>query len=352
MSRDIEDRLARSIEQATPDMLDSLMSELKLDEKSEPSLRDRMIEKPEDDNRIDNDKVEAVNRRRSGRRAGARRRVISIALGAAAMLALVVGVTAVLRKDAGRAFAKVDLDVNPGIEMTIDDKEKVIEVIPVNKDGEIIIGEMDLKGTDIVIACNALIGSMLTNGYLNDRSNSILVSVAANDAARGQQIEKQLSDNINRYLDNTTIAAAILGQYVEADDELERFAEDNGISVGKAWLIRKLLSSGGVKMTEESLLALSTQELIFLGQERKVNSETSIGTADTSGYIDKEEAFAIALEKAGLDKTQVSEVETETDSEDGLIVYEIEFKSGDSEYEFDINAETGEIISSEIEEDD
>ena len=42
----------------------------------------------------------------------------------------------------------------------------------------------------------------------------------------------------------------------------------------------------------------------------------------------------------------------ELDTDDGVAVYEIEFKVGNVEYEYDINAISGEIISSKSEVDD
>ena len=71
----------------------------------------------------------------------------------------------------------VMLDVNPSLSMTVSSKERVLSVTPFNQDAEVILGDMDLTGTDLDVAVNALIGSMLQNGYLSDIQNAILVSV-------------------------------------------------------------------------------------------------------------------------------------------------------------------------------
>jgi aspartate aminotransferase len=62
-----------------------------------------------------------------------------------------------------------------------------------------------------------------------------------------------------------------------------------------------------------------------------------------------QKAAEAALNNAGLSRSQVSDVRVEYDSEDGLIVYEVEFTFGGTEYEYDINAVTGEILSHETE---
>ena len=71
--------------------------------------------------------------------------------------------------------------------------------------------------------------------------------------------------------------------------------------------------------------------------------------AQTSG-ISAEKAKQIALSHAGVGAATFTKVELDTD--DGIKVYEIEFKVGNVEYEYDINASNGAIIKSSSEIDD
>lgn len=71
--------------------------------------------------------------------------------------------------------------------------------------------------------------------------------------------------------------------------------------------------------------------------------------AKTSG-ISAEKAKQIALSHAGVGAATFTKVELDTD--DGIKVYEIEFKVGNVEYEYDINASNGAIIKSSSEIDD
>ena len=41
----------------------------------------------------------------------------------------------------------------------------------------------------------------------------------------------------------------------------------------------------------------------------------------------------------------MAQLEIEFDSEDGLMVYEVEFYAGGTEYDYDINARTGEVVN-------
>lgn len=84
----------------------------------------------------------------------------------------------------------VSLDVNPSIEIQVNAKEHVLKVEPKNEDGRKVVGEMDFSGSSLDVTVNALIGSMLRNGYLNENANSILVSVDTRDAAKGSALRK------------------------------------------------------------------------------------------------------------------------------------------------------------------
>ena len=335
-NNEIEKRLASAFNAAAPDMLDELMAELDLNEKPEPSMREKLADGEQD----------------RYKKAVVRSRTFRTLMSCAAAFILLVGGVTVWNNINAKVLAVVDIDVNPSIELSINGKEKVVEATAVNEDGKAILDDMDLKGSDVKTACNAIVGSMLTKGYLNDKSNSILLSVSSGDQAKGQAIEAELSDGINSYIGSSSITPAVLGQYVEDSDDLKKFATNNGISTGKAQLIRSLLETGGTRMTEDSLLSLSTQELIVLGQERNVDGGTMHGEAYTGEYIGYESALAAALGHAGLDSSQVSGTEVEMDCENGVIVYEVDFKYGGQEYEYEINASTGEIMVSDVDIDD
>jgi uncharacterized membrane protein YkoI len=78
----------------------------------------------------------------------------------------------------------------------------------------------------------------------------------------------------------------------------------------------------------------------------------------TAGYakagrtvIGKDEAKVIALEDAALNEDEVTFIRTKLERDDGRTVYEVEFYSTDTEYDYEIDAYTGEIVSfdSEVE---
>ena len=69
-----------------------------------------------------------------------------------------------------------------------------------------------------------------------------------------------------------------------------------------------------------------------------ITSKTTSTTTSSSGDIGAEKAKQIALEHAGLSASKVSFIKTEADYDDGRKVYDIEFYSGNKEYDYEILA--------------
>lgn len=79
-------------------------------------------------------------------------------------------------------------------------------------------------------------------------------------------------------------------------------------------------------------------------------ASTAAPTGAHTSEISAEKAKQIAFSHAGVGGATFTKVELDTD--DGIKVYEIEFKVGNVEYEYDINASNGAIIKSSSEIDD
>lgn len=65
--------------------------------------------------------------------------------------------------------------------------------------------------------------------------------------------------------------------------------------------------------------------------------------------VTAEEAKAAALKKAGLKESQVDYMEAHLDRDDGRLVYEGKFFSGELEYEFEVDASTGKVTDWDVE---
>lgn len=69
---------------------------------------------------------------------------------------------------------------------------------------------------------------------------------------------------------------------------------------------------------------------------------------ETAALLTEEEAAAIALEHAGLTAEQVTGLLVRYELDDRVPEYEVDFRVDRMEYEYTIHAETGEILSFEM----
>ena len=239
----------------------------------------------------------------------------------------------------------VTLDVNPSLAMEVSAREKVLDVTALNDDALTILDGMDLQGTDLDVAVNAIIGSMLRTGYLSDVQNAILVSVENQDAARSAQLQQEITDAISAVFSDDALEPAVLSQSVTGDEALAALAEEYGISLGKAALIQEVTAQDPTLRLSD-LAPLSVNEIALIAQSRQLQSQsvTQTGAASDKSCIGQDAALSIALDHAGLTSSQIYELDVELDSEDGIMVYEIEFESSAGEYEYDIHAHTGQIV--------
>ncbi|MBO5716024.1 MAG: PepSY domain-containing protein [Clostridia bacterium] len=67
--------------------------------------------------------------------------------------------------------------------------------------------------------------------------------------------------------------------------------------------------------------------------------------------VNRKKAVEIAVNKAGVARSDIRDLDVEFDVERGIAVWEIDFEHGALEYSFDVDAETGSITKVERERD-
>ncbi|MBQ8803831.1 MAG: PepSY domain-containing protein [Tyzzerella sp.] len=318
--RELELRFKKAVEACTPDVLDKVMAE------------------------CDNyqDKVIPFERKQNYFRK-------FTAIAAACVVIAGAGIFGFLNLSASRVASIVSLEVNPSIELKINKDEEVLEANAMNADAEEILAGMKLKGLDIHTATNALIGSLLKHGYIDELANSILLSVEDEDSVRGDALQETLSEEINAILTGASVNASILSQYVDGE-VVDAVSQEYQISHGKAALIEHILAANSNYTFEElSKLSVNELSLIISNPKNQVEAVKATGEATEQAYIGAEQANMIAFAHAGIEESSVYDLEVEIDYEYHMMVYDVEFESGDVEYEYFINAMTGEVVEYEKE---
>ena len=273
---------------------------------------------------------------------------------AAAFVLLIGGMTGFQVYQANYTVASlISLDVNPSIEIQVNQKEQVLAVNARNEDAKIVVGDMNFKGSSLDVTINALIGSMLRNGYLNEMANSILVSVDNQDPLKGAELQERLASEINEVLQTGSFNGAVLSQTISADSSLRELADTYGITLGKTQLIQQIISQNTLYSFED-LVPLSINELNLLSESGnlKLANVSSLGTASDKAYLGEEKAKKAALSHANVAVDKITNYQIELDYENGGMVYEIEFDCEGFEYDYDIDAVTGAVLKNHKEPDD
>ena len=249
----------------------------------------------------------------------------------------------VLYQQANAVASVVSLDVNPSIELKVSRNEKVLVCTPLNEDAKAILADMsngaDLKGAKLDVAVNAIVGSLVRNGYLDSISSAIMISVEDKDTARAEKLQRELTSTVDGVLQTSEAKAAVLTQTLTQDAAREQQARENNISTGKAALVNRVLAINPA-LKFDALAKLSVEELKDLAEAGA--PAMPIGTdkaMDIAGA-----AFA----KASTAKMAYSEVDPELD--ESIAHYEVEIRSqSGEEFEYKIDAYTGAILESKRE---
>lgn len=315
--KEIENRLSKAVQEQTPDILPQILAARKTE-------RGKVI-----------DMTQALQNQKNNNKK--KHTIRNLAIGAAAALVLAIGGFAGYQYQFAVDTA-VSIDVNPSIELEVNRQEKVLKANALNEDAKTLLEGMELEGTNLKTAVNAVIGSMVQNGYLTADANSILLTVDNDDEARREALQKELTEGVNNSLEQLSLSGTVFSQSLKGNDELKALAAQYGISEGKArWI--QMLTQADSSLKADVLAELSINDLALLAEARNLSGDY-LGTADETGYIGTEKAKEIAIEKAGGGEV----VSLEMDIEDGRMVYEGELVKDGVEYDFDIDALDGTVI--------
>ena len=80
-------------------------------------------------------------------------------------------------------------------------------------------------------------------------------------------------------------------------------------------------------------------------ETRPAPVETIPAVTEPAGKLTREQAERIALDYLGFTADQVTRLHSEYEIDDGIPQFDVEFHQGDWEYEFEIHAENGRILS-------
>ncbi len=191
------------------------------------------------------------------------------------------------------------IDINPSIEMILDEEGIVVTVSYLNEDAEIVAANLELIGLPFKEALEIYIDAAIEAGYIDVDSNENIITITNDDEA----VEEDLKADVEAILAERAVGAAIFGgEMLEAYHAL---AEDYDISVGRARLISRAVEIDG-ELTFEEALELSQQEIMsILIAEHRANMETFIAERREAALAMQEEMREGAMERVEAHRADV-----------------------------------------------
>lgn len=199
-----------------------------------------------------------------------------------------------------RVDSIIGIDVNPSVELSINQRSQILSAEALNEDAKEILSDMDLKGVDLNVAVNAVIGSMVTHGYLDDTENAILVTVNNDSMSKASKLRSSVVGDIETTLKEHQVQAVVYDQQATPeDDEVSELAKEYGISYGKAYFLKELITQNKnlsmedmerfSTMTMEEIAEQINQESLALGEKAEQAQETdrtaTAPTEETTGDV-------------------------------------------------------------------
>lgn len=106
-------------------------------------------------------------------------------------------------------------------------------------------------------------------------------------------------------------------------------------------------TNGNSDKKEDSAASKAPSTNASTSSQSTSSKAPSTSSASSGGSISKADAKATALKDAGLNESQIYDYEIELDRDKGVLHYDVSFEYKGKDYDYEINAETGKIISVE-----
>ena len=173
-----------------------------------------------------------------------------------------------------------------------------------------------------------------------------------------QNMKRRMNNEAERFLEGLRLRFGPDGRSIQVEDGIgitlngARFTPRD--AAGKQ--VPVFLYNGTTYVPVRAISEAMGMDVSFNSATRTVQLTTADRTASQQGassasgnYISADRAKQIALNDAGVKEANAVFLRANLDWDDGRMKYEVEFYSGTTEYDYDIDAVTGAILSSDRE---
>lgn len=240
------------------------------------------------------------------------KKLVSILL--STLLALTLGLSLIgCSTEKAEATSFVGIDINPSIELTLDQNDKVMSIRGTNEDGQVLLyGESSFEGLSVDIAIERITDLAVELGYLTEDENSVVNTTVS---SKNEQLANKLKDKVNAKIKasvgdfeitvNSDTAYSLMRKY--ADFIANNPEYKDALSINKFKLALSASETG--EITLDAAVELNDQELIkliseehsklkeyatekFLSKKEKVEKEFNEGVNGLINKLKEDPTFA------------------------------------------------------------
>ena len=173
--------------------------------------------------------------------------------------------------------AAVYMDVNPSVTLEVNCFDKVLAAKASNPDGDAVLADMNLRNTDLNVAVNAVLGSMVKNGFITENKGTVLLSVEGSGAKRTEKLQAKVTENVESSMEQLVSSSSVLTQNIPSDENLKKLAEQYGVTPGKIMLMQKLTEA-------DATLKMEDYVNMPMGELMKVLKQQNVDVRDFAQY--------------------------------------------------------------------
>ncbi len=188
---------------------------------------------------------------------------------------------------APKATSYVGIDINPSIELVLDQYDCVMSVEGANEDAKVLLFQEDgIVGANVNVAIENISSLAVEYGYLTSDNRAVDVCVVSSSESKQEQVFATVASALEKGAKETNSALSVfvnnqvgLSLAKELEDLKSEFPDNEsiqGLSVGAFRLIKSAMRENS-DSSVESLSAKSTDELIFEVSRLQANSDLKYG---------------------------------------------------------------------------
>lgn len=214
---------------------------------------------------------------------------------AAVFLLTLIGSMGWSAYQATTAAAMISVDINPRLQLTLDQKGRVLKAESLNSDAERVLQGLPLKGESWNQAISEIIGQSTALNYLN--SDHLWVLVGYSPIKEGSAIPAGVNtDEIAQKIESAAQAQGMKPEIVvyQLSADEQKTAQEKGLTLGEYALLNTAQKAGlnvdanTVKNTAERVKLLEEPQVKHLMDQEEHLKENDDSKAASSGIISKD----------------------------------------------------------------